>query len=180
MRYIFDWIKRHKVKTLSMLFTAILISIGTAHNFFEEHKDISKSTEQIINPPTSKEADLRDVSKKLTVILEDLNELKQRVDRKMVVNNRRILFGINEVELERWEISVSGKNTLHLVEGDKVLVVNALSPQQQSAQFTVRFVRKNEKEDMPEMYINRVAAEFFGVVNPEVIGVFELTIQKID
>ena len=88
-------------------------------------------------------------------------------------------IGINDAELAKWELSVSGKNTLHLVQGDRVLVVNTLNKQQPSAQLVVKFVRENVEGNRSEMYINRASADFFSIENPEVRGVFELTVQKI-
>lgn len=63
--------------------------------------------------------------------------------------------------------------------GDRVLVVNTLNEQQQSAQFVVKFVRENVEEKKTEMYINRASAEFFSIEKPEVRGIFELTVQKL-
>ena len=174
-----DWIKSHK-KAIGSLLTIIIASSLYAYDFHSKNPNIPEAAAKIVNPPTSKEEDLRDVSQKLTTILGDLRGLKQQVDAKMTVNTTSILFGINNPELSRWEISVSGKNTLHLVEGDKVLLINNRTPQKQAAQFTVKFVRQAKEEDKPEMYINSSSAEFFGIVNPEQVGAFDLTVQKIN
>ena len=174
---LYEWAKI--IQPLAIVLGTFIVAGLYAYDFYTEHTNISKDTEKIINPPTSKAEDLREVSEQLAVVINDLNTLKQAVDKKSAVNTSRIMFGINDAELAKWELSVSGKNTLHLVRGDRVLVVNTLNKQQPSAQLVVKFVRENVEGNRSEMYINRASADFFSIENPEVRGVFELTVQKI-
>jgi len=119
MRKLFGCIHRW-IKTIEplIIFVAVLtLAPIYVYDFYMEHTGLSKEAEKVINPPTSKAEDLREVSEQLAVVINDLNTLKQVVDKKSAVNTSRIMFGINDAELAKWELSVSGKNTLHLVQG---------------------------------------------------------------
>lgn len=161
---------------------AILAIIGLIYNLYTYYVPLERETKKIVNPATSKEDDLTEISQKLSEILDETRNLKNRVDEKRMKDLKIMKFGINNYELQDWELSLSGGNSLNLSMGDKVLVVNNSSENKQSAHFKVKFIRDDSGNDgNTEMfYINSKSAVFLGINSPEQIGVFKLSVEKIN
>ncbi len=180
-----DKIRNHS-KALSLCIAVFLAGCYYAYSFVKENPNIPDSAHNIVHPPTSKEEDLYEIGQelaelknKMETMMHLLNKMQDKVEAKRMDSIKPYKVGINNYELSQWEISVSGKNTMHLEEGNAVLIINARSPHKQSGHFTVKFVRKNEEYDKPELYINLDAASFLGIENPELFGTFELNVEKI-
>ena len=160
---------------------AILAIIGLIYNLYTYYVPLERETKKIVNPATSKEDDLTEISQKLSEILDETRNLKNRVDEKRMKDLKIMKFGINDYELQIWEVSLSGKNSLNLSEGEKILVVNNSSENKQSAHFKVKFIRSDvDNGEKPEIYINSQSATFLGINSPEQIGVFNLSVEKIN
>ena len=169
-----------KAIAILLIFVAVLCGvIYFAINNVGKASELAKATKDSINPPTNKGEDLREISKKLTDIAASLQGLRNEVDSKISTDNFILRCGINNEELNKWEISVSGKNTLGLKEGDEILLINSYSHQIQSAKFKVKFVRLNSENNKAEIYINLDSARYFDINDPERIGNFDLKAQKI-
>lgn len=173
-------------KLISVVIAVIVVAFYYAYTVVKENPDLPDKAHNIVHPPTPKDEDLYEIGQdlselksKMEVMMHLLNEMQDKVEAKRLDNIKRFRVGINDYELSRWEISVSGKNTMHLEEGNVVLIVNTRSPHKQSGQYTVKFVRKNSDYDKPELYINLEAANFLGIENPETYGTFELSVEKI-
>lgn len=171
-------IRQHK-KILATLITIIVGGSFYGWDFYTSHKEISETVQKKAHPATSKEEDLRNVSQKLDVILEDVQSLKKDVDEKRHADVIPVTFGINDADLAQWEISMSGKNVYHLKENEEILITNNRSPQQQSAHFIIKNIYESQNAQNMEMFITTNSALFLGVVDPNIKGKFELSIQKI-
>lgn len=172
----------NKNKIIGLLLIIIFI-MGLGYVFFlnnaKKATELAIATQDSINPPTPKAEDLRVISKKLTSIAEDLQVLRNDVDSKISTDNMIMRCGINNQELNKWEVSVSGKNTYKLKEGDQILLINSYSPQIQSAKFRVKFVRDIVEAGKPEIYINLESAQYFAINDPDKVGIFDLKIQRL-
>lgn len=114
---------------------AVVAAIVFVYNLYTYYVPLERETKKIVNPATSKEDDLTEISQKLSEILDETRNLKNRVDEKRMKDLKIMKFGINDYELQIWEVSLSGKNSLNLSEGEKILVVNNSSENKQSAHF---------------------------------------------
>lgn len=180
-------IKEH-AKLLALLVAIIIAGAYYAIQFTDEHPTLPTKAHKLTNPPTSKEEDLLeieqnliDVKHKVEELMSSLNLLQGKIEAKRVDSVRPMKVGINDYELKKWEISVTGKNTLHLEPGDRLLIVNNRSEHKQSACFFVKFIRNDNIEaGKAEIYMNTESAEFMGVENPKFMGEFELSMQRIE
>lgn len=163
------------------LLAVTIIAIVASVYFYISMKNTStaQAARDMLNPPTNKAEDLQEISKKLTVIAADLQKLRNDVDSKISTDNMILKCGINNQELEKWEISISGKNTLNLKEGDQILLINSYSQHTPSGQFRVKFIRNVVEPNKPEIYINAESAKHFEIDDSERVGVFDLKVQKI-
>lgn len=183
-----SWFERMKgrFKIFSFFIACIVAGGFYASQFVKENPDIPDVAHNMVHPPTSKSEDLYEVSQdiselkeKMEIMMHLLNNLQDRVEAKRIGNIKMCKVGINNYELSKWEISVSGKNPMHLEEGNEVLIVNSRSEHKESGHYRVKFVRKNIEEGKPELYINHDAAIFLGIENPELLGTFELSVERI-
>lgn len=160
---------------------ALAIGLGIVSNLPNYYVSVERETKNIVNPATSKEDDLTEISQKLSEILSETRNLKNRVDEKRMNDLKTMKFGINNSELQDWELSLSGGNSLNLSREDKVLVVNNFSENKQSARFKVKFIREDSSDsgNKEMFYINSKSAVFLGINSPEQIGVFNLSVEKI-
>ena len=171
-------IRQHK-KIFITIIAAVVAGGLYGWDFYKSHEEISETLQKQAHPATPKEEDLRNVSQKLDVILEDVQSLKRDVDEKRHADIISVSFGINDADLAQWEISMAGKNLYHLKENEEILITNNRSPQQQSAHFIIKHIYENQSAQNMEMFITTDSALFLGVVDPNITGKFELSIQKI-
>lgn len=172
----------HKKKVIAILLLVLIVIVALGYGIlthYQNRTELAKATRDSINPPTTKTEDLREISKKLTDIAAAVQGLRNEVDAKISTDNIILRCGINNQELNKWEVSVSGKNTLGLKEGDEILLINSYSHQVQSAKFKVKFIRQNVESAKPEIYINLDSARYFDINDPERVGIFDLKAQKI-
>lgn len=176
-------------KTIAVVLAVFIAGGVYAYQFVTEHPSLPDKAHKLANPPTSKEEDLleieeniAEVKKSVGELMTSVNKLHDKVEAKRVDTVRPMKIGINDYELNQWEISVSGKNSLHLEEGDTVLIINNRNEHKQSAHYKVKFISKyNQKDDgIPELYMSTESALYMGVDDPGFKGEFELSVQKID
>lgn len=180
-------LKKH-AKILALIIAIIIAGIYYAIQFTDEHPTLPTKAHKLTNPPTSKEDDLLeieqnliDVKQKVEDLMSSINLLQGKIEAKRVDTVRPMKVGVNDYELKKWEISVTGRNILHLEPGDKLLIVNSRSEHKQSASFFVKFIRNDNIEaGKAEIYMNTESAEFMGVENPKFMGEFELSVQRIE
>ena len=127
---------------------------------------------------TSKSEDLREISEQLGELSAQVNGIKTIVDKKLISDFRQMICGVNNYELNDWEISVSGKNSLGLNAGDEVDIINAASGRRQSARFRVAFIRENTETNDIEIYMNEASAQMLGISQPGIVGRFQLNVEK--
>lgn len=180
-----DEIKEH-FKLISFVIAALIMGSYYAYTFIKDNPNVPDSAHNIVHPATSKDEDLYEIGQELALLKDKmeammhlLNQMQDKVEAKRIDSVKPLKVGINDYELSQWEISVSGKNTMHLEEGNVVIITNARSLHKQSGHYTVKFVRKNDEYDKPEIYINLEAANFLGLENPKTFGTFELSVEKI-
>lgn len=167
---------------LASILGASIIGVGWLYKYNIGTTEIIKRVNDANHPPTNKEEDLKEISKMLGEIGMNLHGLKNDIDTKITYDNLSIRCGINNGELDDWEVSVSGKNTLNLSEGNEILLVNTTSSHTPSAKYIVKFVRKSDKENdkyKAELYINKAAAKYLLIDNAEDRGEFDLKVQRI-
>lgn len=183
----FSKVKEH-AKVLICIVAIIVAGIIYGVKFTDEHPTLPTKAHKLTNPPTSKEEDLFeieqnliDVKGRVEELMSAINQLQGKIEAKRVDSVRPMKVGINDYELNKWEISIAGKNILHLEAGDKLLIVNNRSDHKQSACFMVKFVRSDDIDSgKAGLYMNTESAEFLGVDNPKFIGEFELSVQRMD
>lgn len=100
--------KRNICRLLAVIFVSVIVAI---YEIYPKYSHLGNETEKMLNPPTSKEDDLIEISQKLSEILSETKKLKDYVDAKRMTDLRTMKFGINDYELQNWELSLSGKFT---------------------------------------------------------------------
>ena len=176
----------HKVRIIIMLLLILFAVVGSVigvayflHKTDVDSSEISRQIDDKLHPPTDKAENLKEISQRLVDISSAIQELRSDVDSVISSDNVTLSCGINDDELDSWEVSVAGNNVLRLKDGDDVLLINVASPHIPSGKFHVKFVRTDNSNRTKEIYVNSESAKFLGINNPMQKGVFDLKAQRI-
>ncbi len=121
-------------------------------------------------------------------MIDDVKDIKmkiQKIDKILetnAINEERVIFcGINNVDIGKWELSVTTNNKYDLKLNDKVMIYNKdYSEHVPTAIFFVTAVSSQRKENSPEVYMTEETAEALDIPDANFKGKFSVVMKKLE
>ena len=135
-----------------------------------------RNRQEVVKATVNREVidDVRDIRERLEKIEKNLGTSSSNEE-------RVISCGINNVDIQKWELSVTTDNKYNLKLHDKVMIYNKdYSEHIPTAIFYVTAVSQQKKENSPEIYMTEETADAMDIPNANFKGKFSVVMKKLD
>lgn len=125
------------------------------------------------------------VNREMVDTVRDIRERLEKIEKNLGTspeNEERVIScGINNVDIQKWELSVATGNKYNLKLHDKVMIYNKdYSEHVPTAIFYVTAESQQRKENSPEVYMTEETANALDIPNANFKGKFSVVMKKIE
>lgn len=118
---------------------------------------------------------------KIIEMQKSLDQIQHILSSETVDKERNAICGINNADINRWELSVVAGNKYGLKLHDKVLVTNKeYNEHNPTATFFVTSESVRKLTNSPDIYMNLESAEALDIPDADIKGKFSVMIKKLD